>query len=192
MSILIPITELGVLQDTETLKTYNPDIAAYEDCDSALVHDGGVWREVWPEKTYLIKDGVDRTTGGWKWIRLVGAPAESWMLGYLQLINTYQNGSTNWYITDMPVNLMGKSRLCITMDAQGPGNVSRYIGLFNGNTFPANDVDGTFYATHAFKDSFARTTICIDFVPVTGKYVGFGVGTIGGTTVYRIYDVWLE
>ena len=182
----------GIYDDTAIPQAYDPALGAYRDAASALVRDGEIWREVWPDKTYLIRDGADRTAGGWKWISLVGTPSEAWMPGCLQLANTYQNGSTNWYITSEPVNLEGKSRLCITMDVQGPGNVSRNIGLFNNNAFPANNTDGIFYATHAFGDPFAKTAICIDFVPATGKYAGFGVGVIGGTTVYRIYDVWLE
>lgn len=174
-------------------KRYDAGSGAFVDTEGkAFDHDEESWKEVWPDKTYLIRDGADKVAGGWKWIRLVGTPSEAWMPGYLQLTNTYQFGSTNWYITNEPVNLEGKSRLCITVDVQGTVDVIKFMGLFNNNTFPASNVQGISYATHAFDDPFAKTTICIDFVPATGKYIGFGVGVVGGTTVFRIYDVWLE
>lgn len=65
MSILIPSTEPGVLEDIGSLLTYNPAVEAYEDCERAMEHDGEVWREVWPEIIYFVKDGVPQT--GYTW-----------------------------------------------------------------------------------------------------------------------------
>ncbi len=80
MSILVPSTEPGVLQDAETIQTYNQEIGAYQDCESALAHDGEVWREVWPEHKQeihylMLYDRGDEcvdVTGGWEYVQEAG------------------------------------------------------------------------------------------------------------------------
>lgn len=70
----------GIYDDTIIPHAYDRTIEAYMEADSALVHDGGVWREVWPEHRqeihYLMlydrgNECVD-VTGGWEYVQEAG------------------------------------------------------------------------------------------------------------------------
>lgn len=40
----------GIYDDAAIPQAYDPALGAYRDAESALVRDGEIWREVWPER----------------------------------------------------------------------------------------------------------------------------------------------
>ncbi|MCI8627375.1 MAG: hypothetical protein HFI40_14110 [Lachnospiraceae bacterium] len=150
---------------------------------------------MWPERKYIIRNGVQNNdiTGGWKWLKVVGTPTATWKNGYLELTNTYGNGSTNYYITKKAMPLFGKSVLCISLETTTTGDeFGQHIGLWNNNTFPANNTGAAMYAVKFFNSNQPRQVIRIPFREASGKYLGIGCEVIGGKTILKVYDVWFE
>lgn len=52
----------GIYDDTIIPHAYDRTIEAYMEADSALVHDGGVWREVWPDSVSAYVYGASIET----------------------------------------------------------------------------------------------------------------------------------
>ena len=186
--------QAGVYVDAQAIQRKRAD-GVLVDAHAAYITVSGVKRQVWPERKYIIRNGVqdNAITGGWKWIKVVGTPAATWKNGYLELTNQYDNGSTNYYITQKTIPLDGKSVLCITLEVTTNGELhGQHIGLWNSNSFAANKLDGQIYACNFLQSNIQKQTIRIPFYAATGKYLGIGVEAIGGTTVLKVYDVWLE
>lgn len=149
----------------------------------------GVMEQVWPVRVYLIQAGVINTenTGGMVWKTVVGTPSAYQRSGYLELQNYYTAGSTNYYMSNRAISLDGKSKLYVTYERYGNGSHG-LIGLFTGNAYPNN----THYVVHNDTGAVSKQTVCISFTPASGKYLGIGVGTTGGTATVRVYDIWIE
>ncbi len=204
---LVYDTEAGAFVEAETPRINMGGVF----CDSiGRIYQDGAWRDVWPTKLWLYREGDEcsTVTGGWGAVRIAYETmgvfgAVSKLENCIRVTGTSIDATTG-VCTNQKVPISRYNTLYARVKKAQKG-VPHGSDMYNSailfrccdssaagdyriqyGSFPTNEIGDTAYTT----ETGIETTLCVDISKINiDTYI---LITSYGTKEYYIYEVWME